>query len=29
VEVLGNALTIDDERAKLDLVAAAARKIWG
>lgn len=27
--VLGNALTIDDERAKLGLVAAAARKVWG
>jgi 5-methyltetrahydropteroyltriglutamate--homocysteine methyltransferase len=27
--VLGNALTIDDERAKLRLVAEAARKIWG
>jgi 5-methyltetrahydropteroyltriglutamate--homocysteine methyltransferase len=27
--VLGNALTIDAERAKLGLVAAAARKVWG
>jgi 5-methyltetrahydropteroyltriglutamate--homocysteine methyltransferase len=27
--VLGNALTIDDERAKLDLVAEVARKVWG
>jgi 5-methyltetrahydropteroyltriglutamate--homocysteine methyltransferase len=27
--VLGNALTIDDERAKLGLVAEAARKVWG
>jgi 5-methyltetrahydropteroyltriglutamate--homocysteine methyltransferase len=27
--VLGNALTIDDERAKLRLVAEVARKIWG
>ena len=27
--VLGNALTIDDERAKLRLVAEAARKVWG
>jgi 5-methyltetrahydropteroyltriglutamate--homocysteine methyltransferase len=27
--VLGNALTIDDERAKLGLVAQAARKVWG
>ena len=27
--VLGNALTIDDERAKLGLVAEVARSIWG
>jgi 5-methyltetrahydropteroyltriglutamate--homocysteine methyltransferase len=27
--VLGNALTIDAERAKLALVAAVARKVWG
>jgi hypothetical protein len=27
--VLGNALTIDDERAKLRLVAEVARKVWG
>jgi 5-methyltetrahydropteroyltriglutamate--homocysteine methyltransferase len=27
--VLGNALTTDDERAKLGLVAEAARKVWG
>ena len=27
--VLGNALTLDDERAKLRLVAEAARKVWG
>jgi 5-methyltetrahydropteroyltriglutamate--homocysteine methyltransferase len=27
--VLGNALTIDDERAKLGLVAEVARKVWG
>ncbi len=27
--VVGNALTIDDERAKLALVAAVARKVWG
>jgi 5-methyltetrahydropteroyltriglutamate--homocysteine methyltransferase len=27
--VLGNALTIDDERAKLSVVASAARKVWG
>jgi 5-methyltetrahydropteroyltriglutamate--homocysteine methyltransferase len=27
--VLGNALTIDDERAKLGLVALAARTVWG
>jgi 5-methyltetrahydropteroyltriglutamate--homocysteine methyltransferase len=27
--VLGNALTIDDERAKLACVAAVARKVWG
>jgi 5-methyltetrahydropteroyltriglutamate--homocysteine methyltransferase len=27
--VLGNALTIDEERAKLGLVAEAARKVWG
>ncbi len=27
--VLGNALTIDDERAKLALVAEVARKVWG
>ncbi|HMG28455.1 MAG TPA: cobalamin-independent methionine synthase II family protein [Acidimicrobiia bacterium] len=26
--VLGNALTIDDERAKLGIVAATARKVW-
>jgi 5-methyltetrahydropteroyltriglutamate--homocysteine methyltransferase len=27
--VLGNALTIDDERAKLGLVAEVARQVWG
>ncbi|MGH9192371.1 MAG: hypothetical protein ACRDZ0_07855 [Acidimicrobiales bacterium] len=27
--VRGNALTIDDERSKLRLVAEAARKVWG
>jgi len=27
--VLGNALTIDDERAKLGVIAEAARKVWG
>jgi 5-methyltetrahydropteroyltriglutamate--homocysteine methyltransferase len=27
--VLGNALTIDDERAKLAVIASAARKVWG
>jgi 5-methyltetrahydropteroyltriglutamate--homocysteine methyltransferase len=27
--VLGNALTVDDERAKLSVVASAARKVWG
>jgi 5-methyltetrahydropteroyltriglutamate--homocysteine methyltransferase len=27
--VLGNALTIDDERAKLGVVAEVARKVWG
>ena len=27
--VLGNALTIDDERAKLGLIAETARKVWG
>jgi 5-methyltetrahydropteroyltriglutamate--homocysteine methyltransferase len=27
--VLGNALTIDDERARLGLVAAVARQVWG
>jgi 5-methyltetrahydropteroyltriglutamate--homocysteine methyltransferase len=27
--VLGNALTVDDERAKLGVVAATARKVWG
>ena len=27
--VLGNALTIDGERAKLALVAAVARQVWG
>jgi 5-methyltetrahydropteroyltriglutamate--homocysteine methyltransferase len=27
--VLGNALTVDDERAKLELVAGVARKVWG
>jgi 5-methyltetrahydropteroyltriglutamate--homocysteine methyltransferase len=27
--VLGNALTIDDERAKLGVIAQAARKVWG
>ena len=27
--VLGNALTIDDQRAKLRLVAKVARKVWG
>jgi 5-methyltetrahydropteroyltriglutamate--homocysteine methyltransferase len=27
--VLGNALTIDDERAKLGIVSQAARKVWG
>jgi 5-methyltetrahydropteroyltriglutamate--homocysteine methyltransferase len=27
--VLGNALTIDDERAKLGVIADAARKVWG
>ncbi len=27
--VLGNALTIDDERAKLRLIAKTARKVWG
>jgi 5-methyltetrahydropteroyltriglutamate--homocysteine methyltransferase len=27
--VLGNALTIDAERAKLALVAAVARQVWG
>jgi 5-methyltetrahydropteroyltriglutamate--homocysteine methyltransferase len=26
--VLGNALTIDDERAKLGVIASAARKVW-
>jgi 5-methyltetrahydropteroyltriglutamate--homocysteine methyltransferase len=27
--VLGNALTVDDERAKLGVIAEAARKVWG
>jgi 5-methyltetrahydropteroyltriglutamate--homocysteine methyltransferase len=27
--VLGNALTVDDERAKLRVIAEAARKVWG
>jgi 5-methyltetrahydropteroyltriglutamate--homocysteine methyltransferase len=27
--VLGNALTVNDERAKLGVIASAARKVWG
>jgi 5-methyltetrahydropteroyltriglutamate--homocysteine methyltransferase len=27
--VLGNALTVDDEKAKLGLVARTARRVWG
>ena len=27
--VLGNALTVEDERRKLEVVASTARRIWG
>jgi 5-methyltetrahydropteroyltriglutamate--homocysteine methyltransferase len=27
--VLGNALTVDDERRKLEVIAETARRIWG